>query len=77
MDSGSLSYGAYCFKKSTYLAEARKIYPEAEEAELLSNLSDKWTQEQIILAWIKENPELLKQHFFTSVVVRKLGLPYD
>lgn len=78
MDSGSLSYGPYCFKKSTYLEAVKEFefYPYAEENELWSHLSDKHTQEWIIEAWIEEDiNQLADFRFRTSIVKRGLGLP--
>jgi len=76
-DNGSLSYGRYCFKRSTLLAGIKELnlYPQAEPQELENFLGDRETQEKIILAWIEKDPNILKQQFYTSIVVRGLGLP--
>jgi hypothetical protein len=75
--NGKRSYGKYCFQRETLIEGIKKLnlYPHAEPQELDNFLADEWTQEQIILSWIKENPNLLKKHFYTTVVKRGLGLP--
>ena len=77
MDCGSLSYGKYCFKRGTILNGIKRLnlYPQAEPQELENLLGDEWTQEQIILDWIKTDPQILTHQFHTTVVVRGLGLP--
>ncbi len=75
--NGLISKGDFCFQEQTYLYFVKRynLYPYAEEQELLSNWGDTETQRIIIKAMIEENPQLLRQHFYTSVVVRDLGLP--
>ena len=78
--NGLVSKGDLCFQKSTYLYFVKKydIYPYAEENELLSNWGDSWTQREIARRMIEEEVTQLEKHWYTSVVVRKLGLPtYD
>jgi hypothetical protein len=73
--NGLISRGDFCFQDRTFLAEVGKFYPQAEPQELQNLLGDRYAQEQIILAWIEKDPRLLEKHFYTSTVVRKLGLP--
>ena len=78
--NGLVSKGDLCFQKATYLYFVKKyeIYPYAEEQELLNNWGDSWTQREIARRMIEEEVTQLEKHWYTSVVVRKLGLPtYD
>lgn len=80
-DNGSPSYGAYCFKKATFLEKVKKhkkkynLLPNAEEVEHINWLGDNKFQRELVKIVIKEEYHRVEGMWWTTITVKKLGLP--
>src|SRR3990167_2205750 len=61
-DSGSLSYGHWCFKEPTWIwmfgeyNEATNAYPQIEEEEYMNLIGDNGLQREVVIWNIKKEP---------------------
>lgn len=76
-DTGSYSYGKYCFKKGTWeqYASSTKIAPYAETTELMNFIGDEEAQDRVVFWMISEDYKNLIGHWKTSIVKKEVGLP--
>ena len=71
-DNGSLSYGKFCFKKSTWQEQIRKyeMLPQAEWDELMNFIGEDELQTKLVRKMLVANPENWR-HWWTSC--QKIG----
>ena len=76
LDSGSLSYGRFCWKRETWehYAKLSKLFPYAEDYELM-NLLDKSNEKKVVKWIVKNEPGQLTHLWYTTIVIKGLGLP--
>ena len=77
-DTGSYSYGKYCYKVSSWREDASstKFYENAETIELDNFRGDPYEQDRV-LAWVVENksPSHLVMRWKTSILYKNVGTP--
>ena len=77
-DSGSLSYGKYCYKVLSWREDASstRFYEHAETVELDNFRGDPDEQDRV-LAWVVNNksPSHLVMRWKTTIIKKGLGLP--
>ena len=77
-DKGSLSYGCLCYKSGTFREQIRRyeMLPQAEWNELINYIGDCSIQKELAYKMLEDKP-LNWRHWWTSVKLKKYGLPPD